>query len=116
MNIILPTTLHSTHAITLNPPRLSVCGLHIIPLFRQRLRPWANASDRQLFACDVRRAGGALLFGRQPPLRFIVLLLLPGLFLFTLLKGRSRFFCHRVSRLSVLSLDRARMPVIYSVS
>jgi hypothetical protein len=45
-----------------------------------------------------------------------MLLLLAGSFLFTLLKGRSRFFCHRVPRLTVLSRDRARMPILYAVS
>jgi hypothetical protein len=38
---------------------------------------------------QARRARRALLFGRHPPLRFVVLLLLAGAFLFPFLKGCS---------------------------
>ena len=42
--------------------------------------------------------GRALRFGRHPSLCFVVLLLLASAFLFTLLKGRSRFFRHPLPR------------------
>ena len=58
------------------------------PCIRMRLRAHAGAGQRVAFR--GRDATGTLLFCRQPPLRFIALLLLAGPFLFTLLKGGSR--------------------------
>jgi len=56
---------------------------------RHRLWLSVHASARQRVVCHGRRARRTLRFGRHPPLRFVVLLLLAGSFLFTLLKGRS---------------------------
>src|SRR5262245_42940003 len=73
--------------------------------------PWAHAGALVRIVFQARGVGRALRFGRQPPLRFGVLLLLAGAFLFTLLKGHVRFFCHRHPRCNVLSRDAGRMPV-----
>jgi hypothetical protein len=54
--------------------------------------PWAHAGALVRIVFHVRRVGRARRFGRQPPLRFVVLLLLAGSFLFTLLKRHVRFF------------------------
>jgi len=72
---------------------------------RHRLVPLAPVVALSLVVFQVRRAGGTLRFGHQPPLRFVVSLLLTGSFLFILLKGRTRFFGHGVSSLHVWSRD-----------
>jgi len=78
--------------------------------------PWAHAGALERIVFHVRCVGHALRFGRQPPLRFVVLLLLAGSFLFTLLKGHVRFFCHRGPRCNVLARDPGQMPVRYAWS
>jgi hypothetical protein len=78
--------------------------------------PWAHAGALVRIVFHVRRVGRALRFGRHPPLRFVVLLLLAGSFLFTLLKRHVRFFCHRGPRCKVLSRNPGRMPVRYTGS
>ena len=54
--------------------------------------PSAHAGVRSRLVFPVRSGGRTLRFDGQPPLRFVVLPLLPGAFLFPLLKGRSCFF------------------------
>jgi hypothetical protein len=90
--------------------------VRIISLGRQSVRPQVHTDDLRLVVFQARRADNAMLFCHQPPLRFVVLLLLAGPFLFTLLKGPSRFIRHRVPRPRVPSLDHARLRIVYAVS
>jgi len=75
-----------------------------------------QTDDLRRVVFRARRVGTATLFCRQPPLRFVVLLLLAGPFLGTLLKGPSRLLRHRVPRSVFYSSDRARLRVVYAVS
>jgi len=94
---------------TLELPGRSVSGCCLIPLCRQNLRSRAQTGARGISAFDARRASSRPpLFGCQPSLLFVFLLLLAGPFLLTLLKCRSRFFRHSFSRFSV-PYYRARM-------
>src|SRR5262245_39356616 len=54
--------------------------------------PWAHAGALVRIVFQARGVGRALRFGRRPPLRFGVLLLRGGAFLFPLLEGSVRFF------------------------
>ena len=65
------------------------CSIPCRALLRHRVWLSGHASARQRVVCHGRRAGRALRFGRHPPLRFGLLLLLAGSFLFTFLKARS---------------------------
>jgi hypothetical protein len=68
---------------------LSIGGGRLLPRCRHRVWLSAHAGKRQRVVCHAQRGSIAGRFGRQPPLRFVLLLLLAGSFLFTLLKGRS---------------------------
>jgi hypothetical protein len=83
---------------------------------RHRMGRRVHAVALQFIVFPSRRAGRALRFGHQPPLRFGVLLLLASSFLVTLLKARARFFCHGVPSLPVSSRDCAPIVVLYEVS
>src|SRR5262245_56350321 len=97
-------------------PQTVPCSIPCLALLRHRLWLSGHAGARQHVVCHGRRAGGTLRFGRQPPLRFVVLLVLAGSFLFTLLKGRAGFFRHPVHRLNGSSRARAPLSVRYTVS
>ena len=93
-----------------------VGGVRLVPRWRKRLWPWVHAGDGQCLVFHGQCARCPLRFRRHPPLRFVVLLLLAGSFLFTLLKGRARFLRHRVPSLQCFIPRPLRMPVRYAVS
>src|SRR2546427_9395794 len=92
------------------------CSLPCLALCRRSVGLSPHTGAFQLMVFQARRAGPALRFGRHPPLRFVVLLLLAGSFLFPFLKGCSRFFRHPIPRFCGSSRARALLPVRYVVS
>ena len=54
------------------------CSLPCLALCQRSVGLWPHTGEFQLMVFQARRARRALLFGRHPPLRFVVLLLLAG--------------------------------------
>src|SRR5262249_33959071 len=92
------------------------CSRPCLALCRRSVWLSPHTGKFQLMVCQARRARRALLFGRPPPLRFVVLLLLAGAFLFPFVKGRSCFFRHPLPRFCGLSRARALLPIRYAMS
>src|SRR4029453_5136181 len=73
-------------------------SLPCLALCRRSVGLSPHTGEFQLMVFQARRARRALRFGRHPPLRFVVLLLLAGAVLFPVLKGCSCFFRHPLPR------------------
>src|SRR5262249_27523708 len=69
---------------------LLVTVVNRIPTWRQRLRAWTNSGNVGVFLSASESSVGFEFLGLQATSLFLLLFLLPGLFLGTFLGGRSR--------------------------